>query len=67
MYCKQVKFKDDDGVELGGILIEDDGVKGIICGCCGGYYDLTDPDEAGEITITTYGFWNDISNEIMGN
>lgn len=64
MRCKQVKFKDIEGTLFGGILIEDTEIKGVICGDCGGYYDLTDPDE--DITIVTeYDFWVNISSKIM--
>lgn len=60
MYCKQIKFMDADGELRGGILME----NGVICGCCGGFFELDDEDMT---IVEEYGFWNDISNEIMGN
>lgn len=57
---KQIKFKDFDGIECGGILDKDSNI--IICGCCGGTYD-TDEVEI----IEVYENWNNISYEIIGN
>ena len=64
MFCKQVKFMDADGVMRGGILIEGEKDKGVICGCCGGFYELDDEDMT---IVEEYNFWNDISNEITGD
>lgn len=51
---------DADGELRGGILME----NGVVCGCCGGFFELDDEDMT---IVEEYGFWNDISNEIMGD
>ena len=62
----QVKFKDLDGLEYGGIQLDDGDV---ICGCCGGLFtaDEIGPLEDGnEIEILkTYNEWVPFSNEII--
>ena len=62
----QVLFVDEDGVWRGGIAYHDE----IICGCCGGVYEI---DEVIEIApeyvqqpIHKYEYWIDISDEIRG-
>ena len=35
---KQIKFIDEDNVILGGIIDTDDNI--IICGCCGGTFEV---------------------------
>ena len=48
-----------DNTEYGGILIDD---KYVICGCCGGVFELDD----GEIEIVAKLNWVNISEEIKG-
>ena len=55
---KQIKFR-DDGVILGGILIDD---NTIICGCCGGTFER---DEVEILEI--YDTWVDLSSTIIGD
>ena len=62
----QVKFWDIDG-DHGGIAYQDK----IICGCCGGIFDISEiyefaPDTLEEDPIVIYDNWVDISNEICG-
>ena len=63
----QVKFWDVDGDHyIGGIAYRNE----IICGCCGGIFDITEiyelaPDTL-EDPIVIYDNWVDISNEICG-
>ena len=66
---KQVIFADPDnpGEWLSGIAYGHD----IICGCCGGVFNVDDVAEAAygdglNSGIYEYGEWNDISNEITG-
>ncbi len=69
MVTKQCKFIDFDGVVRGGIYvmtngqIEDPENDYIICGCCGGIFQLDD-----EVIDwwSIYPDWVDISNEIIG-
>ena len=42
MLTKQCVFKDEDGNLTGGIYIEIGDEKYIICGCCGGVFELED-------------------------
>ena len=64
----QVKFRDVDGDHyIGGIAYRNE----IICGCCGGIFDITEiyelaPDTLEEDPIVIYDNWVDISNEICG-
>ncbi len=66
---KQVVFADPDnaGEWITGIAYKDE----IICGCCGGVFDIDDvvdmAAEAGIINpIYAYSDWNDIAAEITG-
>lgn len=59
MNVKQVKFLDADRHIHGGILVDD---KYIICGCCGGVFDVKD-DEI-EI-IEVYENWVSFEEEIV--
>lgn len=56
---RQIKFKDFDGVVLGGILDEEHNI--IICGCCGGTFELDEVE-----IIEYYKDWVNISYEIIG-
>lgn len=64
----QVKFRDVDGDQyIGGIAYRNE----IICGCCGGIFDITEiyelaTDTLEEDPIVIYDNWVDISNEICG-
>lgn len=64
----QVKFWDYEGGHyLGGIAYRDE----IICGCCGGIFDINEiykfaPDELKEDPIVVYNDWVDISYDIAG-
>ena len=58
---KQVKFYDRDNDQwLGGIMVDNDY---IICGCCGGTFEVNEL-EASEIIILKT--WIDISDAIIG-
>lgn len=57
MHCVQVKFHQGDG-EFGGILIDN---RYLICGCCGGVFDLEEDD----IIIEKVYEWIDISDTIL--
>ena len=63
---KQVKFKDFDGIEFGGIQLDNGDV---ICGCCGGLFtaDEIGPLEDGnEIEIVeTYNEWLSLTSAII--
>lgn len=62
MVTKQCVFKDEEGSELGGIYVENGDNVYIICGCCGGVFDLTD------ITgLKLFDNWVDIEEEIRGD
>ncbi len=62
----QVKFWDVDGDHyVGGIAYHDE----VICGCCGGIYEISEiykfaPDEINPLVI--YNNWVDIQAEIIG-
>ena len=64
----QVKFRDVDGDHyIGGIAYRNE----IICGCCGGIFDISEiyelaPDTLEKDPIVIYDNWVDISNEICG-
>lgn len=64
----QVKFWDVDGDHyIGGIAYRDK----IICGCCGGIFDIIEiyesaPNTLEEDPIIPYDNWVDISNDICG-
>ena len=64
----QVKFRDVDGDHyIGGIAYRNE----IICGCCGGIFDISEiyefaPTDLKEDPIVVYDNWVDISNEICG-
>jgi hypothetical protein len=62
MNTKQVKFRGigEDSFQ-GGIMVNDGQSSYVICGCCGGVYEMGDIDE-----IKTYPSWVDISEEITG-
>ena len=57
METKQVKFKDEEGNILGGILVDN---KYIICGCCGGVLEVEEVE-----ILERYNYWVNISYEIM--
>lgn len=65
----QVKFWDyNDGHYIGGIAYQD----GIICGCCGCIFDISEiyefaSDTLEEDPIVAYDNWVDISHEICGD
>ena len=64
----QVKFWDVDGDHyIGGIAFRDE----IICGCCGGVFDISEIYESAPDTledpIVPYDDWVDISSEIRGD
>ena len=65
----QVKFWDVDGDHyIGGIAYRNE----IICGCCGGIFDISEiyesaPDMLEEDPIIPYDDWVDISSEIRGD
>ena len=60
MKTEQVIFYDyTDNETHGGILVDD---KYVICGCCGGVFDL----DEGEIEIASKLSWVNISEEIKG-
>lgn len=65
----QVKFWDaHSGHYIGGIAYRNE----IICGCCGGIFDITEliefaPDTIKEDPIIPYYNWVDISNDICGD
>ena len=62
----QVKFWDVDGDHyIGGIAYRDE----IICGCCGGIFDITEiyelaPDALKEDPIVVYDTWVNLSSKI---
>lgn len=62
----QVLFVDEDGVWRGGIAYRDE----IICGCCGGVYEIDEvigiAPEYVQQPIHKYEYWIDISDEIRG-
>ena len=62
----QVLFVDEDGVWRGGIAYRDE----IICGCCGGVYEIDEVIEFApeyvQQPIHKYEYWIDISDEIRG-
>ena len=65
MKVEQVKFK-EFGTDnwVGGIVIDD---RYLICGCCGGVYDLSDTDDSADIEeVVRFETWVDISYEIKG-
>ena len=67
MAFKQCKFTDFDGIVRGGIYVmtngqvEDPENDYIICGCCGGIFQLDDVE-----SYICYPSWLDISEEIIG-
>lgn len=66
MEAKQVKFYlliEDEPEMMGGILIDN---RFLICGCCGGMWDLEyDPYEV--CIVKVYDEWMNLSNEIIGD
>lgn len=60
METKQVKFKDFEGVVLGGILVENEGI--VICGCCGGIFEIEEIE-----IVEVYDYWVDLSDDIIGD
>lgn len=62
----QVYFVDEDGVWRGGIAYRDE----IICGCCGGVYEIDEVIEFApeyvQQPIHKYENWVDLSDEIRG-
>lgn len=62
MFTKQVKFRPiGEEAEKGGILVQSSEGDFIICGCCGGVFEMEDVEQFGE-----YSSWVDISEEIKG-
>lgn len=62
MFTQQVRFRcEGDDAYLGGILVEDGEKSFVICGCCGGVFEMDDIEE-----IQKYENWVDLSNEIIG-
>ena len=60
MLTEQVKFRYiGEDTEFGGILVDN---KYVICGCCGGVFELDDE----EIEILKKLRWVPISDEILG-
>ena len=65
----QVKFWDVDGDHyIGGIAYRNE----VICGCCGGIFDISEiyefaPDTLEEDPIVVYDNWVDISQDICGD
>ena len=65
----QVKFWDVDGDHyIGGIAYRNE----IICGCCGGTFNISEiyesaPDTLGEDPIVSYDDWVDIIQDIRGD
>lgn len=66
MEAKQVLFYDKDNQEsYGGVLIDN---RYLVCGCCGGVFDLEDEDDRTSVEIVdNYAEWVNISDEIVGN
>ena len=63
MKCAQVKFNTkniDEDTWLGGIMIDD---TKIICGCCGGIFEV---DDIGKENIAVLA-WVNISDAILGD
>lgn len=58
MKTQQIKFIDEEGSVLGGILIDD---EYIVCGCCGGILEVKEVE-----IIKYYNDWVNISEEIIG-
>lgn len=59
---KQCKFKDKHNNVNGGFLCDfDNGDKYIICGCCGGIFDLNEVE-----ILEIYDNWINLSHEITG-
>lgn len=68
MITKQVRFLDtEENKVFGGILVDDGCDSFIICGCCGGIYELPDAINEGTIEDVTPLDWIDISDEIIGD
>lgn len=62
MIVKQVKFRCEGEEDYkGGIMVDDGYPPYVICGCCGGVYEMNEIEE-----IKTYPSWVDISEEIKG-
>jgi len=60
MLSEQIKFRYvGEGKEYGGILVDD---KYVICGCCGGTFELDNK----KIEILKKLRWVSISEEILG-
>lgn len=53
----QIKFLDEDENILGGIAYHDF----IICGCCGGVFEVGDV-----VIVKAFEQWDDISSDILG-
>ncbi len=62
MITKQVKFVDvDEHTIHGGILIIQGDEQYIICGCCGGVFEIEDVE-----IVKEFPDWIDISDSIIG-
>jgi hypothetical protein len=63
---RQVRFWDGDSY-CTGIMVG----KLLICGCCGGTFDLDEvikmAREDGQVSVRVFDTWVDISDEIMGD
>ena len=62
MFTRQVIFKDEKGTIFGGIYVEFDDERYIICGCCGGVFDADEVE-----IVKTFEDWVNIEEEIRGN
>ena len=60
MFAEMIEFVDNDGVKRGGIMVDK---KFIICGCCGGVFEVEEVGWENVMMLT----WIDISEEILGN
>ena len=64
MQTVQIKFRSaEEKTWQGGILVAE-GLEDayVICGCCGGIFEMDDVDE-----MVIFSDWVDVSSEIMGN
>lgn len=62
MTAIQVKFRDEEGAEFGGILVKTDSEKFIICGDCGGIFEVEEVE-----ILEKYTFWVNLSEVIKGD
>ena len=63
MITKQVRFRGIGEESFqGGIMVDDGSSIYVICGCCGGIYEMDDIEE-----INEFENWINISDEIIGD